>query len=79
MEVSCLIPFFDVGRFDFFPLDGKHLMAVARGPPFEAAPTFQTLAWSRPQTLEDFQSRCDVFQHLVADFPRYLNLEEITQ
>jgi hypothetical protein len=36
-------------RFDYLSLDDAHVMAIARGPPYDALPAYQTLAWGATQ------------------------------
>jgi hypothetical protein len=68
--------FFDVDRFRFFPLDEEHLMAVARGPPCDAIPVFQSLAWGNSHFSGVLKNQCKEDPHFT-DFPRYADVEEI--
>jgi hypothetical protein len=56
-----IIPF----RFDFFSLDKKHVMAVARGPLNDAIDSYKAAAWQQPQ------------KHIQNQSPSYFTFEEL--
>lgn len=56
-----------LNRFDYFTLDTRHLVSIARGPLAAALPTFQQIAWDQVLPV------IDPFQHVLKELPNKEN------